>query len=70
MISGDRMNLKRPISFYKSLWFWLGVLFLYVSIAGFPRQLVTVGDVICYAILFCASLLGIFSSFFSIGKKK
>ncbi|WP_137644638.1 hypothetical protein [Lactiplantibacillus plajomi] len=63
------MYLKHPVSFFKSFWFWLGLLFLYIAIVGFPRQLVTAGDDICYSILIGASLFGIFSSIFSIREK-
>ncbi|ALO04482.1 hypothetical protein [Lactiplantibacillus paraplantarum] len=62
------MRVRRPVRFYRSFWFWLSVVFLWVSIAGFPKTLVTVGDVLCYGILFLLSCFGIITSLLVFGK--
>lgn len=62
------MKLRRPVRFYRSFWFWLSAVFLWVSVAGFPKTLVTVGDVLCYGILFVLSCAGLVLSFFVFGK--
>ena len=67
-LGGDAMRLRRPVRFYRSFWFWLSLVFLWVATAGFPRTLVTVGDVLCYGILFLLSCVGIVMSLFVFGK--
>lgn len=62
------MRIRRPVRFYRSFWFWLSVIFLWVSTAGFPKTLVTVGDVLCYGILFLLSCVDILGSFFVFGQ--
>lgn len=62
------MRIRRPVRFYRPFWFWLSVIFLWVSTAGFPKTLVTVGDVLCYGILFLLSCVGILGSFFVFGQ--
>ncbi|MFC6200904.1 hypothetical protein ACFP1L_03210 [Lactiplantibacillus nangangensis] len=63
------MQLKRPISFYKSFGFWLGLVFVWVTIFGFPHTMITAGDIFTYPIIFILACASIWNSFFELKPK-
>ncbi|MFC6182531.1 hypothetical protein [Lactiplantibacillus daowaiensis] len=56
------MQLIRPIIFYKTMRFWVELLFVWVVFAGYPRIYATAGDVIAYGLILILSLATIFST--------
>ncbi|ETY74296.1 hypothetical protein [Lactiplantibacillus fabifermentans] len=58
------MRLHHPVDFYKLGRFWIGALFIWVAIVGFPHTLVTAGDVFAYGLIFIVAVAAVVSSFF------
>jgi len=63
------MQFKHPVTFYRSIAFWFGLIFVWVAIFGFPKTMVTVGDIFTYPIIFIIAVASILSAIFQKKKK-